>query len=177
VVPQVGCVLQHWYELRPKGENVGVENNKRFTALTALARRARRHGTDTLRGDVLAALRGERAMELAFLPVASGLFQDDELTHALELAVMRQLRGGSDAMRVAATFAGAFRLDSWEEVALVLSERVVLAVEDKLLVQAAREVLEIRLDTKDGGKCRRCGLTGSLPSTQKLLDWVPRRAS
>jgi hypothetical protein len=125
----------------------------------------------------VAALRGERAPEAAFLPVAAGLFPDDIFKEAFDAFILRHLRDGTYALRVAATYAGAFRLDSWTDVALLLSERVVLATEDKLLVQAAREVLDIRLDTKDGGKCRRCGLMGGLPSTPKLPDLALRRVS
>lgn len=168
-LPDVRCVLQHWYELRPKGEAIGSENNRRFTALTALARRERRHGVDALRGDILAALRGERALEVAFLPLAAGLFHDTAITSALDQLILRALRDAAFETRIAATYAGAFRLDSWEEVGLLLAERVILQQEDRLLVAAARDVLAIRLATKDGGRCPRCTTTGN------PRDWLPRR--
>lgn len=129
-----------------------------------------------LKGDIWAAARGERAFELAFLPLAGVLFACENAPTVTGF-IFQYLRRGSLEQRIAATYASTFFLDNHRDVAILLTERVVLAQEPRLLLQATRETLDIRLDAEGGGKCRRCGLTGGSLSTAKLLAWVPRRVS
>lgn len=127
-----------------------------------------------LKGDISAATRGERALELAFLPLAGvvGQLQD---TPSVAAFLIRHMRRGSLDQRIAATYGSIFFLDSHREVALLLTERVVLAKEDRLLLQATQEVLDLRVDTRDGGKCRKCGRYGGLRALPAPGDLEVRR--
>lgn len=132
----------------------------------------RRRGLDALRGAILGAAKGERAPERGMLVVGAGLFHDDA---AVAVYVSRALHAAQALeFRIAATYASAFFLPSSQETACVLSERVVLEKEDRLLVLAARDVLDVWAATKDGGRCRRCGQVGG---TTQGLDWMPSRIS
>jgi len=163
--PAVRCVLQHWYELRPKGEKIGTENNHRFTDLKALLMVGRRQGLDALHVAIINAAKGSRTSERAYYPVGAGLFTEDLI---IETFVRKGLQHQRVDYRVAATFGSAFYLGRSEEVAFTLAERVVLPEGDALVVQAAREVLDIWADVRTGGKCRRCGLTGTIPQLHDL---------
>jgi len=127
-----------------------------------------------LKGDIWAVARGERAFELALLPLAGVVGQQLDAP-SIASFLIRYLANGSLEQRIAATYGAAFFLDSHREVTLLLSERVVLAKEDRLLLQATREVLDIRLDTKDGGKCRKCGLLGVARGEPQPRDLEVRR--
>ena len=167
-------MLQHWYELRPKGQKIGAENNRRFVDIKALLMVGRRQGLGALRTAVINAARGARAAEVAYYPVGAGLFTDDL---AVETFVRTGLQHQRADYRIAATFASSFYLGRSEEVAFLLAERVVLPEGDPMVVQAAREVLDIWTDVRSGGKCRRCGLTDGSPSTPKLQGLEILRAS
>lgn len=172
MLPQVRCVLQHWYELRPKGQPMGSANNKRYIALSACARRYRRQGMDALRGDILSAMRGHKPFEAPFLPVGAGLFRDEEFLHAVSKHIVHALVGGPWA--VEATYAAAF-LDGVSQVDVLLSERIMTgSAVSGLVMQAAQEVLEIRADTKHGGKCRRCNNEGCNNALASQV-WMPAR--
>lgn len=170
--PAPKCVLSHWYELRASGDPIGPDNNKRLTQITSMQALARRHGLGALRGAVLAAVWGKRPMEPCFLPIGSSLFYDEV---DIERAVLNNLNIGEQPLRIAATYASIFFLDKEQEVASTLSELVVLAREHRLVIQAAHEALDIWMDTKSGGRCRRCGLTGTPRGTLKQLAWAPQR--
>lgn len=166
--PALRCVLQHWYELRPKGEKIGSANNQRFVDIKALHMVARRQGIDSLRGTIVAAARSERASEPAHLPIGAGLFTDDL---RIETYVRRALDHQRLDYRIAATYGAIYYLRRSEEIAFILGERVLLAEEDKLLVLASRDVLDIWRETKDGGRCGRCG------SKKADESWCPARVS
>ena len=174
VFPALSCVLQHWYEFRPPGEELGPVNNKRFVAAKALHMVARRQGQDALRGEILRAARGERTVSTPHLPVGAGLFPDNLYVETL---VRQGLNSQNLEQRIAATYGAIYFLRKSEEVAFILSERVVLAEEHRLVVAASCDALDIWRETKDGGRCRRCGRMGGLPSTLKQPDWALTRAS
>lgn len=173
-VPALKCVLTHWYQLRLRDEPLGAENSKRLVAIKGLHMVFRRQGADALRGQLLQAARSAMVAEPAHLPVGAGLFSENV---AVETFVRRSLHHQRAEYRVAAAYGALFFIRRSEEVAFILSERVVLAEEDPLVVAAARDALEIWRATKDGGRCSRCGLTGGSPSTLKQQDWMVARAS
>ncbi len=173
VFPALKCVLTHWYQLRLKNEPLGAENNKRLVAIKGLHMIFRRQGADALRGQLLRAAKSELVAEPAHLPVGAGLFHDNL---QVETFVRRALNHPRAEYRVAASYGALFFIRRSEEVAFILSERVVLAEEDPLVVAAASDALDIWRATKDGGRCTRCGLMGGSPSTQKPQDWTVERA-
>jgi hypothetical protein len=172
--PSLLCVLTHWYQLRDKKEKIGSVNNHRFSDIKALAMVGRRQGLDALRGAIVRAAKGEQMPEPGYYPIGAGLFTDDLV---VETFVRKGLHHQRSDYRIAATYGAAFYAGRSEEVAFLLAERVVLAEGEKMVLQATREALDIYVDTKYGGKCRLCGLTGGSPSTPRLQDLEVRRAS
>jgi hypothetical protein len=169
VTIELRCVLQHWYELRPNGERVGDANAKRLIAIRTLNTLARRRGVDGLHGDILSSIKGEQADSEVHLPVGAGLFADDV---RIETYVRKGLHHQHQDYRIAATYACLFFLSRSEEMASILSERVVLAEGGQLIVLASRDALTIWSEVRSGGKCSRC----RVKSPESLFDWVPDRA-
>jgi hypothetical protein len=165
--PSLRCILQHWYELRAKGLSLGSDNNKRLVAITSWHRTMRRQGIDGLRGAIVASVKGERSWEAPLLPIGAALFQD-----VLPLSlVLQNLRSGPIELRSAAIFASAFYFES--PLSVEIAEQVVVGAGDKLMLQAMKEVLDLRSRTSTGGSCGRCGERGV--QDQPRLDWLPLR--
>jgi hypothetical protein len=140
--------------------------------ITAMQMKARRQGADALRGSILMAAKGESYVEPVFLPLGAALHTS---APPIELLVRRSLRHASLEHKISATFAAVFFLPLSEEMSCLLTEREVVEKEDRLVVQASREVLNLWAETKDGGRCLRCGQAGTDPETQRLLGWTIRR--
>ena len=157
------CVLQHWYELRPKGERIGSENNKRLTHIKQLHTVYRRQKADALRGSILAAARSERPLEPAFLPVGAGLFPEHVL---IETLVRRSLTHQREDYRIAAFYAASFFLYRSDAIGLVLTEMVMLGkgVEQ----QAASDALRLAGEAP----CASCR-----SKTAAAESWCPVRSS
>jgi hypothetical protein len=130
---------------------------------------AERFGLDVLLGSVRAALRGEKIFNFSYLLIGAALWPE---TDGLSSRVFQSLHAADPEQRAAATFASAYFLEQ-EQVACLLSERVVVGEGDRLTVQAAREVLEISASIKLGLACPRCGLrrTNTVP---RLSDLEPQ---
>lgn len=165
--PALSCCLQHWYELRLKGERIGSVNNKRFTAITSQHKMSRRLGLDALRGAIVSSVKGERAFEAVLLPIGAALFPD---ALPFEL-VMQNLRSGTLELRSAAVFASSYYAGS--DLSVEIAEQVILGTGDRLILQAMKEVLDLRGRTDSGGACPRCGARGT--RHQQTLDWLPHR--
>lgn len=165
--PSLRCVLQHWYELRPKGEKLGSDNNKRLTAITSQHMNLRRKGVDAVRGAIMASVRCERTWEAPLLLIGAALFQD---VLPLDL-VLRNLRGGPFELRSAAAFASVFYFES--PLSVEIAEQVILDKGNRLVLQAMKEALDLRSRTSTGGTCARCGERGI--QNQHRLDWLPHR--
>jgi hypothetical protein len=125
------CCLQHWYELRPKGTTIGVENNRRLVGIKALHMVWRRQGEAALRGMVLDTARGMRIIEPACLLVGAGLFPEDL---RVETLIRRSLDHAVESVRIAATYGAVFFLKHSEEMSCTLAERVMM---DKGVSQAS----------------------------------------
>ena len=168
--PQLRCVLQHWYELRPQGQVLGSENNKRYVGIKALKMVLQRRGKDALRGEIFRAARSESMAEPAHLVVGAGFFPDDVL---VETFVRKALSQQNRDFRIAATYASSFFLQLSREVVIVLSERVLLGEGDALVLQASQEALTIGACAHNGDLCSLCSSRGTSRETD---DWVPWRA-
>jgi hypothetical protein len=166
--PSLKCCLTHWYELRPNGEKIGSVNNRRLASISSQNRVARRQGIDALRGAIWSGVKGERAFEAVLLPIGAALFQD---VLPFDL-VLRHLRHGQRELRSAAVFASSYY--SSTDLSVEIAEELISDKGDKLILQAMREVLDLRSRTSSGGKCRRCGERGTRQLQQ--LDWLPHRA-
>ena len=168
-VPALKCVLTHWYQLRLKDETMGSENNKRLVSIKGLHMIFRRQGADALRGQLLQAAKSKLVAEPAHLPIGAGLFHENVV---VETFVRRALHHQRAEYRVAASYGALFFIRRSEEVAFILSERVVLAEEDPLVVAAARDALDIWRSVRGGGMCPRCG-----SRTGEQKDWLVTRSS
>ena len=129
---------------------------------------------DALRGTILSALQGRRPIEVSFLVLGAGLFGKEQL---IEDFVLRSLKSQRIDYRIAATFASSFYLDKNQDLAVGLTERVVVSEGEPLILQASQEVLALWNNSQRGGRCQRCGASRTVLLTQKLPGLVPQRAS
>jgi hypothetical protein len=149
---------------------VGPVNNKRRVAVTSLHRIARVQGLGALRDRLVGAVREERVMEPALLPIGAGLFVDD-LPVSL---ILRHVRGDSSEFRAAAIFASVYHRSN--DLSVEVAERMIFGGGDPLVLQAMKEVLDLRGRTAvPGGSCGRCGEQGT--QLQAPIDWLPRHAT
>jgi hypothetical protein len=164
--PSLRCVLQHWYELRLPGEPTSAENTKRAVAVRSMNMVLRRQGLDALKGQCRRAARAEIVAEPIHLLVGAGVSSGDVV---FETWVRRSLGHPRVDFRVAATYASVFFMEGSQEVARVLTERVILAEGVELVLAATRDALDIWSYVRTEGTCPRCGQTAGPPSTQKPL--------
>ncbi len=169
--PALRCVLQHFYELRFPGDRIGPDNNKRLAHLTSLHRLARRQGRDGLRGVILASVHGEARMDAEELPVGAALFPDIVPVSF----VLQKLRGDAIEFRLSAIFASVFYPSG--PLSLEIAEQFIVGSGNRLILQAMKEVLELRASSGSGGKCSKCGVRGLRnQALLQSLDWEPHRA-
>lgn len=173
-VPALRCALQHWYELVPKGQKLGEENQRRRASVRDLHMIFRRQGADGLRSEVLQAASGHARIKPVHLIVGAAFFSEKV---EVETMVRRSLRHERADFRIAGSYAGLYYMGRSEEVAFLLADRVILGEEEAQVVAAARDALDIWNSVRDGGRCSRCGQTGMSPSTLRQQDWVLTRAS
>ena len=165
----MGCLLQHWYELRLPGEALGTVNTRRFLDLRAASMVHTRQGRQAFRSALLAASRHQRVIDPAYIPVAAGLFPGDL---QVEAQVRSFLASASLEHRVAALYATVFFFSHADDVLTNVTERVVLEADTGLQLAASRDVLDIWRDTRHGGHCPRCGRDLTAADQN---NWIPSR--
>jgi hypothetical protein len=168
-VPDLRCVLRHWYELRPENKKIDSVNNRRFAQITQLSMRVRRQGLDMLRKDAQLAAKSMQVGDPALLIISSALLAGDV---AVEGYVHRQFKARDQEWRVAATYAALFFLWRSEEVTCTLTERAILGGDAPLVVLAARDVMDIHSSMIGSGRCPRCR---NERLSKETHDWVPTR--
>jgi hypothetical protein len=109
-------------------------------------------------------------MEAAHLPIGAALFPDALPTDF----IMQKLRGDAFEFRTAAIFASVYY--SSGPLSIEIAEQLITGVGDRLLLQAMKEILELRDRASSGGKCGRCGVRGvQNQESMRSLDWLPHR--
>lgn len=167
VAPSLKCTLTHWYEFRRAGEAIGSENSRRLVAITSQHRAARRLGTDALRGAIVSARKGYRPFEPVLLIIGAALF--NELVPVSY--VYQRMTDSSFEFRTAAVFAAVYYPEG--DLSVELADRIITGTGDKLILQAMKEVLDLRSRASTSSACPRCGARGT--TDQHLLDWLPHR--
>jgi hypothetical protein len=168
-LPALRCVLTHFYEFRERGERLGSENNKRLAIITSQHKMARRLGLDALRGAVVSGMKGERVLEPALLIIGAALFPSSVPVGL----VLRHMVGNSLEFRTAAVFASVYYPEG--DLSVEIAERTITGEGDRLLLQAMKEVLDLRGRASTSSPCPRCGEPGT--QVQPTLDWLPHRTT
>jgi hypothetical protein len=168
------CLLQHWVDLHLPGDTSTRENYKRAQMIHGHFHYARRHGIDSLRGAIVAALRSEKILDVSYLLIGTLLWPE---TPQMYERVLQGIYAQDLEQRIAATFASVCFIDQ-DDVACLLSERVVVEEGERLTLQAAREVLEIVASLQHGGTCPRCNRrrTSRIPRVADLDIGLPIQA-
>ena len=164
-IRKLRCVLQHYYELRAQGEEMGTANTKRFVDIKSLAMVASRQGLDAVKATVLNAGRSLVVAAPAYLPVGAGLFSNDV---RVETIVRKALAHTSQDYRIGAIYAAVFYVKLSDEMTSVLAELSMLGtgLEQLAAADALRAAQQL--------PCRDCARTSGI-ADQESIGWAPFR--